>query len=190
EISELAREADVKVHLDGARIFNAAVALGAAAEDFAHWTDSVMFCISKSLAAPIGSLLVGSRDWIERARRFRKMLGGGMRQAGIIAAAGLVALESMVERLKEDHENAGYFAKGLAAIDGIKIDLKRVQTNIVVFAVNSPKTDASGLTERLRGEGVLVNQISADSIRCLTHKDVAREGLQLALEAIRRVMAP
>ncbi|MFQ5960113.1 MAG: GntG family PLP-dependent aldolase, partial [Candidatus Methylomirabilales bacterium] len=139
EIAEVAHHAGVGVHLDGARIFNAAVALGIPAAACARWADSVMFCLSKSLGAPIGSLVVGRHEFIDRARRFRKLLGGGMRQVGVVAAAGIVALETMADRLGEDHENARVLAEGLARIEEIEIDLKRVQTNIVIFFVRDPK---------------------------------------------------
>lgn len=188
EIRGIAKEAGVPIHLDGARIFNAAVATGIPAAAFAQYADSVMFCLSKSLAAPVGSLLCGSADFITRARRFRKLLGGGMRQAGVIAAAGIVAIEEMVDRLKDDHENARLLAEGLARIEGIEIDLKRVQTNIVIFAVRHPTIDAGRLSRGLREEGILVHQISADSIRCLTHKDVSREAVLQVLECIRQRM--
>ena len=188
EICELAHDAGVAVHLDGARIFNASVAMGVPAPAFARWTDSVMFCLSKSLAAPVGSLLVGRDAFIDRARRLRKLLGGGMRQAGVIAAAGIVALETMVNRLGEDHDNARLLAEGLSGIEGIEIDLKRVQTNIVIFAVRHPRITASTLSRRLREERVLVHQISAESIRCLTHKDVSRRDVEQALTIMRQIM--
>ncbi len=189
EICELAHGAGVAVHLDGARIFNAAIAMEVPATAFARWADSVMFCLSKSLAAPVGSLLVGRHAFIDRARRFRKLLGGGMRQAGVIAAAGIVALATMVDRLKEDHDNARLLAEGLSGIEGIEIDLKRVQTNIVIFAVRHPTITAATLTRRLREERVLVHQISAESIRCLTHKDVSPVDVERALAMIRKIMA-
>jgi threonine aldolase len=189
EIAGLAQQTGVPLHLDGARIFNAAVATGVPAAAFAQYADSVMFCLSKSLSAPVGSLLCGSYDFIARARRFRKLLGGGMRQAGIIAAAGIIALEKMVDRLSEDHEHARLLAEGLTRTPGIEIDLKRVQTNIVIFAVRHPKIDAGRLSRGLREEGVLVHQVSTDSIRCLTHKDVSREAVLHALECIRQTMA-
>lgn len=189
EVFDVAHRAGICVHLDGARIFNAATATGVPASEYARWTDSVMFCLSKSLAAPIGSLVVGSHDFIHRARRFRKLLGGGMRQAGVIAAAGIVALETMVDRLHEDHENARLLAEGLSNIQGIEIDLKRVQTNIVIFAVRHPRIDTPTLTQKLRDDGILVHQISPDAIRCLTHKDVNRADVLLAVEAIQRIMA-
>lgn len=189
EIFTLAQDARVRVHLDGARIFNAATATGVPASEFARWADSVMFCLSKSLAAPIGSLVVGRQDFIHRARRFRKLLGGGMRQAGVIAAAGIVALETMIDRLHEDHENARLLAEGLSNIEGIEIDLKRVQTNIVIFAVRHSRINATTITQRLRERGILVHQISRDAIRCLTHKDVNRADVLSALEAIQEIMA-
>ena len=188
EIFELAHGAGVAVHLDGARIFNAAIAMEVPAPAFARWADSVMFCLSKSLAAPVGSLLVGRHTFIDRARRFRKLLGGGMRQAGVIAAAGIVALETMVHRLGEDHDNARLLAEGLSGIEGIEIDLKRVQTNIVIFAVRHPTITASTLSRRLREERVLVHQISAESIRCLTHKDVSRRDVEQVLTIMRQIM--
>jgi len=188
EIFELAHDAGVAVHLDGARIFNAVVAMGVPAPTFARWADSVMFCLSKSLAAPVGSLLVGRDAFIDRARRFRKLLGGGMRQAGVIAAAGIVALETMINRLGEDHDNARILAEGLSGIEGIEIDLKRVQTNIVIFAVRHPTITTSTLSRRLREERVLVHQISAESIRCLTHKDVSRRDVEQALTIMRQIM--
>ncbi|MFQ5655912.1 MAG: low-specificity L-threonine aldolase [Candidatus Methylomirabilales bacterium] len=188
EICVMAKGASVALHLDGARIFNAAAATGISVVEFARWTDSVMFCVSKSLAAPIGSLLAGNRDFIQQARRFRRLLGGGMRQAGVIAAAGIVAIETMVDRLKEDHDNARLLAEDLALIEGIEVDLKRVQTNIVIFSVKHPAINASGLAQRLRDERILVNQISADAIRCLTHKDVSRDDVLLALDTIRKIM--
>ena len=188
EICELAHDAGVAVHLDGARIFNASVAMGVPAPAFARWTDSVMFCLSKSLAAPVGSLLAGRDAFIDRARRLRKLLGGGMRQAGVIAAAGIVALETMVNRLGEDHDNARLLAEGLSGIEGIEIDLKRVQTNIVIFAVRHPRITASTLSRRLREERVLVHQISAESIRCLTHKDVSRRDVEQVLTIMRQIM--
>ena len=188
EICELAHGAGVAVHLDGARIFNAAIAMEVPATTFARWADSVMCCLSKSLAAPVGSLLAGRHAFIERARRFRKLLGGGMRQAGVIAAAGIVALETMVDRLGEDHDNARLLAEGLGGIEGIEIDLKRVQTNIVIFAVRHPTITASTLSRRLREERVLVHQISAESIRCLTHKDVSQRDVEQALTIMRQIM--
>ncbi len=189
EIGRLGREHGIPVHLDGARIFNASVASGVPVKDYAAHADTVQFCFSKGLAAPVGSMLVGTQPLIDRARKYRKMLGGGMRQAGILAAAALVALETMVDRLAEDHANAHALAEGLAEIPGIEIDLKRVQTNIVIFAVRSPRVDAAAFVRGLAGRGVLAHQISPDSIRLVTHKDVSREDITAALSAARAVLA-
>jgi len=188
EIGRIGREHGVPVHLDGARIFNASVASGVPVADFAAHAESVQFCFSKALAAPVGSMLVATRPVIQRARKYRKMLGGGMRQAGILAAAALVALETMVDRLAEDHAHARLLAEGLAELPGIEIDLKRVQTNIVIFAVRSPRADAAAFARGMAGRGVLVHQISPDSIRLVTHKDVSRDGILAALTAAREVL--
>src|SRR5207245_6998305 len=138
-IAAVAHEASVPVHLDGARLFNAAVALKRPARDFVRDVDSVTFCVSKGLAAPVGSVVCGSSEVIARARRVRKMLGGGMRQAGVIAAAGIVALERMVDRLAEDHANARRLAEGVAKLPGLTVNLVDVQTNIVIFGVERPE---------------------------------------------------
>src|SRR5712692_7241148 len=138
-VAAVAHGAGVPVHLDGARLFNAAVALRRAASDFARHVDSVTFCVSKGLGAPVGSVVCGPAEFIARARRIRKMLGGGMRQAGVIAAAGIVALERMVNRLAEDHANARTLAEGVARLPGMRIDLASVQTNIVIFRVDRPQ---------------------------------------------------
>lgn len=190
EMGRLGREHGVPIHLDGARIFNASVALSIPVRDFAAHAESVQFCFSKGLGAPVGSMVVGTRDFIQRARKYRKMLGGGMRQAGILAAACLVALETMVDRLADDHANARLLAEGLAEIPGVEIDLKRVQTNIVIFAVRSPRADAAAFARAMAARGVLVHQISPDSIRLVTHKDVGRDDILVALAAARDILAP
>src|SRR5919109_1489667 len=135
-VAAVAHEAGVPVHLDGARLFNAAVALKRPAAEFARHVDSVTFCVSKGLAAPVGSVICGSAEFVERARRWRKMLGGGMRQAGVLAAAGIVALERMVDRLAADHANARRLAEAVAAMPGLSVDLDSVQTNIVIIRVS------------------------------------------------------
>lgn len=186
EVAEVARARGIPVHLDGARIFNAAVALGREVAEFARPVDSVMFCLSKGLAAPVGSLVCGSREFIGRARRFRKMLGGGMRQVGVLAAAGIVALEKMVLRLAEDHRNARRLAEGLARLPGIRIDLTRVETNIVIFFVDRP----GGTEELVSGcaaRKVKIHAIGPSAVRCVTHKDVDREGIDRALDAFREI---
>ncbi len=181
--------AGVPVHLDGARIFNAAVALGRPVADFARPVDSITFCLSKGLAAPVGSLVCGSRDFIARSRRVRKMLGGGMRQVGVLAAAGLVALESMVDRLAEDHANARALADGLARMPRVRLDPGKVQTNIVIFQVDRE----GGSTELAAGclaRKVKIHQIGPGAIRCVTHKDVDREDIDRALDAFREITKP
>ena len=185
-VAEAARVAGVPVHLDGARIFNAAVALERHVREFTAPVDSVTFCLSKGLAAPVGSLVCGSREFIGRARRWRKMLGGGMRQVGVLAAAGLVALEQMVDRLAEDHANARRLAEGLARLKGIRIDLSRIQTNIVIFFVDPPG-GAQTLVSECAARKVKIHQIGPTSIRCVTHKDVDREDIDRALQAFTEI---
>jgi threonine aldolase len=189
EIRRIARENGLAVHLDGARLFNACVAAGVSAKEVADQADSVTFCLSKGLAAPVGSVVTGTRDFIDKARRARKMLGGGMRQAGVIAAAGIVALETMVERLRDDHENARVLAEGLAALPGVKIDLRSVQTNIVIFDMARTDLDAAGLVLKLAGQGVQCFSVGPNRIRMVTHKDVDRAGILYALDVLRTILA-
>jgi len=190
-VAAVAHSVGVPVHLDGARLFNAAVALGREPREFAREVDSVTFCVSKGLAAPIGSLVCGTAELIARARRFRKMLGGGMRQAGVIAAAGIVALECMVDRLEEDHANARRLAEGLARISGVAVDLARVQTNIVVLRIEGGGGVAEGRTAGLVREcaarKVKVHAIGPTAIRCVTHKDVDADDVARALDAVREI---
>jgi threonine aldolase len=188
-LAEIAHGAGVPVHLDGARLFNAAVALRREAREFARPADSVTFCVSKGLAAPVGSVVCGSAEFIARARRTRKMVGGGMRQAGVIAAAGIVALERMVDRLAEDHANARRLAEGLAKLPGLAVDLATVQTNIVVVRVErpgGPAASAAATGELVAGcaaRKVKVHAMGPAAIRCVTHKDVDAEDIRRALEA-------
>ena len=183
-----AHEAGLAVHVDGARIFNAAVALGVPAGQLVRSADSVMFCVSKGLSAPVGSVLLGGTDFIERARRFRKMVGGGMRQAGVIAAAGVVALRTMVARLADDHANARRLAEGVARIPPLAVDLSRVRTNMVLVTVNGPLT-APEVIERLKREGVLALPTGASTIRMVTHRHISGQNIDHALDAIRRTVA-
>jgi threonine aldolase len=187
EICDRAHERGLPVHLDGARIFNAAVALGRSVADLTRKFDSVMFCLSKGLGAPVGSMLVGSREFIEEARLIRKMLGGGMRQAGVLAAAGLVALEESPKRLHIDHENARFLAEGLAEIPGIKIDPAKVKTNILFFDVSATGLSAQAVSNRLAAQGVLANGSGPTTIRMVTHCDVDRDGCERALQVLRKV---
>ena len=184
-IAAVARARGIPVHLDGARIFNAALASGVPASPAAACADSVMFCLSKGLSAPVGSLLCGRADFILRARRFRKMLGGGMRQAGVLAAAGIVALEKMVDRLEVDHANAKRLAAGLARIPGILLDPDRVQTNIVILRIAPPRTTAP-LLSALAAEGVKALPVGPAAIRMVTHKDVEAADVDLAVAAVAR----
>jgi threonine aldolase len=184
----VARALGIPVHLDGARLFNACVALGHPPRAYGDAVDSVQFCLSKGLAAPVGSVLVGSRDFIGRARRMRKLLGGGMRQVGVLAAAGLVALETMVDRLAEDHAHARRLAEGLRGLPGVRVDPARVQTNIVMFDVDRPG-GAAELVEQARARKVRIHAVGPATIRCVTHKDVDGEDIDRALAAIREITA-
>jgi threonine aldolase len=186
-VGAVAREHAVPVHLDGARLFNACVALGRDAREYGAVVDSVQFCLSKSLGAPVGSLVVGSAAFVGRARRMRKLLGGGMRQAGILAAAGLLALDRMVDRLADDHRNARRLAEGLARLPGIRVDLGRVQTNIVIFHVDRPG-GAAELVEGGRARKVKMGAFSPTGVRCVTHKDVDSEDIDRTIEAVREIV--
>lgn len=186
--AEIARRHGLSLHVDGARLFNAAAALGVDARELAAPADSVCFCLSKGLAAPVGSVVCGSREFIGRARRARKLLGGGMRQAGVIAAAGIVALEEMVGRLAEDHDHARKLAEGLAAIPGIAIDPARVRTNIVYFDVAKPGLTAAELLRRLEREGVRMLATGARTVRAVTHYEVTAAGIDHALAMLSKLM--
>jgi len=189
EICDRAHDRGIPVHLDGARIFNAALARGRSVIELTRKFDSVMFCLSKGLGAPVGSVLVGSEEFIDKARRVRKMLGGGMRQAGVLAAAGLVALEGSPNRLHIDHENARFLAEGLAEIPGIKIDPGKVVTNILFFDVSRTHLSSYELSKRLAERGVLANGTNPRTIRMVTHCDVDRAGCERALDELRGVLA-
>ncbi len=180
-VTEVAHAHGASVHLDGARIFNAAVALGVPVAELAAQADSLSFCLSKGLSCPVGSVVCGSESFIKRARRTREMVGGGMRQAGVIAAAGIVALETMMDRLAEDHANAQQLAQGLAMIPGLSIEPSRIQTNIVY--VDLLDTTAPELSAALRARGVLANGMG-NWLRFVTHYGITAEDIELALEAI------
>jgi threonine aldolase len=177
-----AKERGLPVHLDGARVFNAAAALGVSVSALTRGFATVMFCLSKGLCAPVGSMLVGSRALMERGRSIRKMLGGGMRQAGVLAAAGLIALEEMPARLHEDHENARWMAEQIAAMGGCRIDLETVQTNIVIF--RPEVRTAAEIVAGLKAKGVLCGTASADEVRFVTHHDVDRAACERAISAL------
>jgi threonine aldolase len=188
DICDRAHGVGLKVHLDGARIFNAALALGRSVAELTRRFDSVMFCLSKGLGAPVGSMLVGSREFIEKAHYYRKVFGGGMRQVGVLAAAGLVALEESPKILPRDHENAKHLAQGLAQIKGIRIDPAKVVTNIVIFDVEGTGRTAVDLVTGLKARGVLSNPFGPHTIRMVTHYDVDRAGIDVALEALRGIL--
>ena len=180
EVYSIARERAIPVHLDGARIFNAAVSLGIDAREIASKADSVMFCLSKGLGAPIGSMLVGTKDFIARARKGRKIMGGAMRQAGIIAAAGIIAIEKMIDRLGEDHENARYLAKKLEEIKGIEIMRDRLDINMVFFKLDSGRPKA--IVEELHRQGIKINPPEGDEWRLVTNLDVSRSDLDTFID--------
>jgi threonine aldolase len=186
EICNLAHAYGLKLHLDGARIFNAAIAVGVPARALAESVDSVSFCLSKGLSAPVGSLLCGSKDFIERARKFRKMLGGGMRQAGIIAAAGIVALETMVDRLEQDHANARLLARGLAGIEGITLAQDDVPTNIVMFDL-AAELSVGKFVEGLEKVGVKVGSRGGNLFRAVTHRMISSSDVAEALSRLETV---
>ena len=183
EIWDGAKKRGLPLHLDGARIFNAAVALGLDVKTITSGFDTVMFCLSKGLCAPVGSLLVGSKELMDRARIYRKALGGGMRQAGVLAAAGLIALEEMPKRLHEDHANAKLLAESLANVEGVEIDPETVETNIVIFRLKGTLTPAD-LVARLKARGVLASTVGPQLVRLVTHRDVSRGDCMRAAEVL------
>ncbi len=188
EICDGAHARGLRVHLDGARIFNAAAALGRDVEAVTRKFDSVQFCLSKGLGAPVGSLIVGSRDLVERCRPIRKMLGGGMRQAGVIAAAGLVALETGPGRLVEDHANARFLAERLAGLPGVGVDPESVQTNIVIYDVSGAGLDAGMFLEAAQRRGVLGIPVDRSRVRMVTHRDVGRADVERAAAILEEVV--
>ena len=188
KVAEVAHAAGASVHLDGARIFNAAVALEVPAEALVRDVDDVTFCFSKSLSCPVGSMLCGSREFIDEARRWRKMLGGGMRQSGVLAAAGLVALDTMIDRLADDHANARRLANGLANIDGLNLDPETVQTNIVIFQVDPSLATAQELIGALNQESVKTGSPGKGLIRMVTHRQITGEDVDEALVRVSKAV--
>ena len=188
DICDHAHARELPVHLDGARIFNAAAALGCDVASLCRSCDSVMFCLSKGLAAPVGSLLVGTSDFIEKARRVRKMMGGGMRQIGVLAAAGIIALEKMPSRLSEDHANAKLLAELLSKIPGLEVHPERVRTNIVVVGIQKTGHDSSAFLKLLKQRGVLSGTVDENTLRLLTHLDVNRTQIVQAAQIFRDVL--
>jgi threonine aldolase len=188
EVRALADRYGLAIHLDGARIFNAAVALDVAPSELTREADSVSFCLSKGLAAPVGSLVCGSEQFILQARRQRKLLGGGMRQAGVLAAAGIVGLETMVERLAEDHTNAQRLAQGLAGLPGILLDPAKVSTNILIFELSPSAVSAPKLAAGLNAKGIKIHTISEQRVRVLTHYGIDAEDVDYVLAAAEAVL--
>ena len=192
ELREITNRHGLPMHMDGARIFNAAAALRVSPADIASHVDSVQFCLSKGLAAPVGSLVAGSRDFIGKVRRYRKLLGGAMRQSGVIAAAGIVALETMIDRLPEDHARARVLAEAISRLPQFSIDLDVVESNIVVFKPD-PAYDKTVLINMLKEEGVLVSDYGLRGLRMVTHYEISDDDVKTALDVVTRVagvMAP
>jgi len=188
-IGEFARLHGLVLHLDGARIFNAAISLNVQVPDLTRSVDSVTFCLSKGLCAPVGSVLCGSREFIAKARRLRKMLGGGMRQAGILAAAGLVALDTMIERLAEDHRRAKKLAEGLATVPGLRLDKGTPYTNMVYLALTPEvRLDAPAIVKAMEKQGILIGDTGKRTFRLVTHHDVDDEAVAACIEAFVKVM--
>ena len=186
-VADVAHAAGAAVHLDGARIFNAAVALEVPAEELVKDVDDVSFCLSKGLSCPVGSVICGTQEFIDQARRWRKMVGGGMRQAGVLAAAGLVAMDTMIDRLADDHANAKKLAVGLANIDGLSVDPERIQTNIVIFEVDPALATVQEFMGALDREGVKVSYPGEHTIRMVTHRHIDSGEIDQALSRVSNV---
>ncbi len=187
EVCNLDRK-NISIHLDGARIFNAAVALGVDVKEIAQYTDTIQLCLSKGLSAPVGSLLVGSNEWINKARKWRKRLGGGMRQAGIIAAPGIISLTKMVDRLADDHKLAKQLAIGLDEIDGINVDINKVHTNIVIIDIESLGINASKFVSLLNQENILTSEFGEYLVRLTTHREITESNIEFTIEKTRELV--
>ncbi len=188
EIHDLARSAGIKLHLDGARIWNASVATGITPREYASYFDSVSVCLSKGLGAPVGSVIAGEKEFIEHARHYRKIFGGGMRQAGILAAAGIFALDNNITRLAEDHRKASFLARELSQVKGFRIDTATVQTNIIIIDVEQTGKKPEEILGRLRERGVLLTAGNYMGLRAVTHLDVSEEEVRRAASIIREVL--
>lgn len=187
-VRDFARTHFIPVHLDGARIFNAAVAAGLDVRQITEFADSVTVCLSKSLAAPVGSLVAGSREFIQELRRLRKMIGGGMRQAGVLAAAGIYALEHMMARLTEDHDNAKHLAAGLAQVPGIEISPEPPQTNMVFWTLSNPDLNVRNFLCAVENHGVRISELGKRRIRAVTHYGISRQDTEYAIRAVRSAL--
>lgn len=187
-IYELGKKHSIPIHLDGARIFNASTYLNVDVKEIAQFADSINFCLSKGLCAPIGSVLVGSNEFINKARKNRKLLGGGMRQAGILAAAGIIALDEMTLRLQEDHENAKNLAEGLAEIPGIHLDVEGVQTNIIMVDVSGMGINGNQLADSLKKYNILINGSKDGNIRLVTHAYINKDDIDKVLKSFKNLI--
>ena len=188
-VAEVAKNDSILVHVDGARIFNAAVSLDTPVRLLTDEIDSVSFCLSKGLSAPAGSLLCGSEDFIYRARRNRKALGGGMRQAGILAAAGIIALENMTERIADDHQNARALAEGISDIKGISIDLDKIQTNIIYFSLDHPKIESSLFLDKMCEKNIHFFELGPSWYRLVTHNGISKDDVSNVVEEFRQLLS-
>ena len=188
KVALLAADHGLKIHLDGARLFNAAVALNLNVEDLTRQVDSVMFCLSKGLSAPVGSLVCGSGEFIKRARKFRKMVGGGMRQAGHLAAAGLVALESLVDRLKDDHLHAKVLADKLASTKGVELDQNGVKSNIIFFKMNHPHIDGDQFLNQLEEKSIKILMTDPGVFRAVLHREISKDQVETVAHAIDSIL--
>ncbi len=188
EIKKVAEKTGIPIHLDGARVFNAAKALNVDVKEITKYTDSIMFCLSKGLAAPIGSILAGSKEFIKNARKNRKLMGGGLRQAGIIAAAGIIALEKMVDRLEEDHQNSQYLAEELSKIEGINVKFDRNDINMVFFELPNEIIKEEKLISKLLDRNIKINGQEDGEYRFVTNKDVTREDLEYVVEQMKEIL--
>ena len=188
EIREIAVSHSIPLHMDGARIFNAALALGVDVKEITACCDSVMFCLSKGLAAPAGSMLAGSKEFIQRARKYRKLMGGGMRQIGILAAAGIIALEKMVDRLHEDHENAKYLAQELSKLPGVKVIEDRLDIDMVFFQMGEDVIKESLLVEKLFEKNIKISGTEDEEYRFVTHIGVTREDIDYVIKSMKELM--
>ncbi|MTI70782.1 MAG: low-specificity L-threonine aldolase [Firmicutes bacterium] len=186
DIYNLAKDNQIKVHLDGARMFNASIYLDTDIKEITNKTDSVMFCLSKGLSAPVGSILAGDKEFIKKARRYRKMLGGGMRQAGILAAAGIISLNNMVDRLKLDNENIKLLADKLSNIKSI--DVKTPQTNILMIDVSKSKYSSEEVIDKLKDKGILTSKITNNIIRFVTHRHISKEDILYSIDIFNKII--
>lgn len=187
EVHELAQSQHIPVHLDGARLFNAAVALGVELKEVTQHVDTVQVCLSKGLSAPMGSIMAGPKEWIQTARKWRKRLGGGMRQAGFAAAPGIIALTRMVDRLQEDHENAKALAQGLSSLEGIEVDVQAVETNIVLIETKALGVKADDFILRMKESGILANAFGPYTIRLMTHREITAAHIEKTIRIVEQL---